>query len=268
MNPTEPQMGLQSMPKGEVGKPITAGEFDVARLMEFAIKTGGEQAVAIVERLMPIRRELEAERAKKAFDESMAAFQLECPVIQKEKLVKADSGASYSYAPMEAIEIQIRPFTQKHGFSHTFDTDTASEVGWVIAKCIVTHREGHSRISTAKFPLGTRTKIMSDTQVYASALTFANRRALANAYALILVGEDLDGRTGRPKGTGPSHEVKELAKELWDLLKPVRGDKRDWNEANQWLYRMDILDGAVPERAPELSVVKLREVINAAKGKL
>jgi hypothetical protein len=222
-----------------------------------------------------VRRELKAEQAKEAFDTALAAFQEECPIIQKDKGVPDRSGkTAYRYAPLESIAVQMKPYLQKHGFNYSFDTDTASELGWVIAKCIVTHREGHSRTSTAKFPLGTKTQIMSDTQVYAAALTFANRRAICNAFGLILAGEDMDGQTGRIKPQGPSSmqptepTVKELARELWTLLKSVRGTEQNWAAANDWLWREELLDAAAEERAPDLSPARFKQVIDLAKERL
>lgn len=257
-------------------EPMPVGKHDPEALLRFAVEHKAD--VETIERLMNVRRELKAEQAKAAYDEAMSAFQSECPIIIKEKGVPDRSGrTAYKYAPIESIEVQIRPLLRRYGFSHTFDTDTASEAGWVIAKCLVKHRDGHSEVSTAKFPLGTKTQIMSDTQCYAAALTFANRRALCNAYGLILAGEDMDGRTGKIKPAGPSalateSDVKPLARELWALLKDrkiIKGDEKNWNAANNWLFSEDILDGGNPDDAcPHLSPDRFREVIKAAKEKL
>lgn len=232
-------------------------------------------AVEILQQLRAMELDYHERSAKAAFDEAMTQFQSECPTITKEKGVKDNSDkVAYRYAPIEAIEIQIRPLLRKHGFSHTFDTDTTSADGWVIAKCIVTHSAGHSRTSTAKFPLGTKTKIMSDTQQFAAALTFANRRALQNAYGLVLAGEDMDGSTGKLKPMGPSsiqpteRGVKEYAEELWHLTKSIGGPERNWNARNQWLWREEILDAGVPETAPNLTIPKFKEVIAKVKEKL
>lgn len=174
---------------------------DPVGLFKLAIesKAGAET----LERVMAVRRELRAERAQEAFEAALSEFQAECPPVVKNKGVPTSSGKlAFFYAPLEEIEQVIRPIESKHGFNHTFDTDTASAAGWVIAKCIVTHRGGHSRTSTMKLPLGTKTPIMSDTQAYAAALTFANRRALCNAYGIVIVGEDKDG-AGKTKPPGP-----------------------------------------------------------------
>jgi hypothetical protein len=231
-------------------------------------------AVEVVKELRAMLREDQAIAAKAAFDEAMSRFQAACPVITKSKAVPDRSGATaYRFAPIEKVEEIIRPVERENGFTHTFDQDVSSLPGWVIASCKITHDLGHSETKTVKLPLGTRTAIMSDTQQYAAALTFANRRVLANAYGLVFAGEDKDGGSAvKPAGPStmrpPKEDLKPLAQELWDLLKPVRGTKQDWTAANQWLWREDILDGAIPEEAPALSADKFREVIKKVRARI
>lgn len=261
------------LPMHRADAPSALAVRDPEELLRFAVEKGAD--VGTIERLMTVRRELNAEKAKAAYDAAMAAFQAECPVIEKNKGVPDRSGATaYKYAPFEHIIATVKPFLQQHGFSYTLDTDTESAQGWVIAKCLITHCGGHFTTSTAKFPLGTKTGIMSETQVYAAALTFASRRVFCNAFGIVTAGEDMDGRTANPKPAGPSAlqpseaETKALAKELWDTLRSVRGDKHNWNEANQWLWREDILDGGIPEEAPHLPPARFRQVIDMAKERL
>lgn len=253
------------------------GSVDIGALLQKAIETPG--AVDAIERIVALRDKQNAEIAKAAFDEAMAAFQAECPPIHKDKAV-ADTGGRrlYSYAPIEAIEIQVRPLLRKHGFSHTFDVDTASPDGWVFSKCIVTHTAGHQRTAIGKFPLGAGTRAMSTTQIYAATESFAKRRALMNAYGIVVIGEDIDGATGRPPGKGPSRmappsdDVKPLAVELWNLLKPVIAEDqraaKNWDARNQWCWSREILDGGIPEELPNLSANRFREVIAEVKHKL
>lgn len=231
-------------------------------------------AVEVVKELRAMLREDQAIAAKQAFDEAMSLFQTKCPVISKSKPVQDNSGKRlYAYAPIERIEEIIRPVEAECGFTHTFDQDVASREGWVIVKCKITHNLGHFIEKTAMFPLGTKTQIMSNTQQYAAALTFANRRVLGNAYGLVFAGEDNDGGN-KQKPAGPStmrpetEDLKPLARELWNVLVSVRGDKQNWDQANQWLWREEILDAAADEKAPHLSAAKFREVIAKAKAKL
>ena len=66
----------------------------------------------------------------------------------------------------------------------------------------------------------------------------------------------------------PKEDLKPLAAALWDVLTPVRGKERNWHAANQWLYSKEILDGAIPEVAPELSAKRFREVIDSSRKEL
>ena len=280
MKPTKPETTELLPPEQnpsaqEKALALAPASFNIEDIFKYAIEHQG--TAEVMEKLMGIRRELKEEAAKEMFDESMSAFQAECPTILKEKGVPDRSGkTAYKYAPIEVIESQVRPYLRKHGFSHTFDTDTASLPGWVVAKCIVTHKAGHCRISTAKFPLGTKTQLMSDTQVYAAALTFANRRALQNAYGLVLAGEDLDGQTGRIKPAGPSTkqadgDTRLLAKALWKLLPvEVAGANPDWGKAKQKLLDDDIItpeEHAGDVYALQVSPERYGEVIEAVKKK-
>ena len=253
-------------------RPLQFESFDVRLLLEKAVDS--KAAVEVVKELRAMQREDQERRAKFDFDAALSAFQAQCPVIYKTRAVPDRSGnVAYKFAPLEQIEEVIRPIERANGFTHTFNQDVESQNGWVITRCTVAHVAGHARESVSKFPLGTKTAIMSDSQQYAAALTFANRRTLANAYGLVIAGEDKDGQGHQPKPVAPNameperkdDEIKRLATELWKILAPVRGTAKNWIEANKWLWKNEILDGAVPEEAPNLTVTRFEQVILKAK---
>jgi hypothetical protein len=181
---------------------------------------------------------------------------------------------AYKFAPIEKVEEVIRPIERKHGFTHTFDTDVSSVVGFVIAKCIVTHNAGHTRESVIKLPLGNQTQIMSATQTYAGAMTFANRRALANVYGLVIAGDDIDGADKKPRPAGPSQalkagtDAKAALTRLWNLIKPLVAETPGWNSKtwdghNAWLRSVKII--TKPETKVEtLPVEDVVEIIDKA----
>jgi len=249
---------------------------DPESILRFAIEKGAN--VETIERLLAVRRELKAEQSKELFDKALADFQAECPVIVKQKCVADTIGSLlYKYSPLEDIVAQCKPHLQKQGFSFTLDTDLASEQGWVIAICKVTHHGGHCEYSKVKFPLGAGTRAMSTTQIYAAALTFASRRAFCNAFGIVVAGEDSDGRVSKPKPQGPSTKavdnaaVRDLAKELWNLLPAnVAGKHPNWKEAKQFLVDEGFI---TPEEhggdvyAPALSAERFKQVIAKVKEK-
>ena len=219
---------------------------DMQALMVAAMEKGPE----IVERMMAVRRELNTEQAKTAFDLALAHFQAECPPITKSKTVLNESATKlYSYAPFERILEVVRPYLEKHGLSFTLDTDLESKDGWVIATCKIKHIAGHSEVSRAKFPLGAGTRAMSTTQVYAAALSFASRRVFCNALGIVTAGEDMDGRGGLPPQKSPMKKTgddatREKKAALWALLVGVRGQDKSWSTAEAWLRSHKIIGDA------------------------
>lgn len=162
--------------------------FNAENLISQAIASKSD--VGTMERLLAMRKTLKDEWAKEQFDKAMAAFQSECPIIKKTKTVRTNKGEdAYSYAPLESIVIQVKPFLEKHGFSYSIQTETGDKVK---ATCLAKHKDGWSEPSSMEVPLGTKTQIMSDTQVVAAALTFAKRYAFCNVFGILTGDEDTD----------------------------------------------------------------------------
>lgn len=149
-------------------------------------------SVETMEKLLAMRRELKKEFAKEMFDESMAKFQGECPVIGKDKAVlnKDKTTTRYKYAPLDIIVKQAQEYLKNNGFSFSINTEV--ENSWVTAICKVTHKLGHSEISQFKIPIDPEA-FMNQQQKFASALTFAKRYAFCNAFGILTGDEDDDG---------------------------------------------------------------------------
>lgn len=150
--------------------------------------------VGTMERLLAMRTQIKAEHAKESFNRAMANFQAECPMIEKTKPVYTKDGRlAYKYAPIESIVSQVNPYLKKHGFSYS-TTMELKEKG-VRVVCKVTHELGHSEESPMEVPFGSKTQIMSDSQVTAAASTFAKRYAFCNAFGILTGDEDVDGKS-------------------------------------------------------------------------
>lgn len=170
--------------------PHTEEEVSAEALISLAIQK--KVPVETMERLLAMKKDIDAQRAKKRFIESMAAFQADCPTINKTKEVKTRAGiVAYRYAPIESIIEQVKPLLKKHGFSYS--TDMELLVDGVKAICKVTHAGGHSENSQMSVPLGNKTDVMSRSQVVAAAQTFAKRYAFCNAFGILTGDEDTDG---------------------------------------------------------------------------
>jgi len=148
-------------------------------------------SVETMQKLLDMRRELRAERAKEMYDRAMAKFQGECPAIKRTKEVRTNSNQlAYKYAPIESIVEQIKGPLRENGFSYA-TTMKLLENG-VKVTVRVTHEAGHSEDTEMEVPFGNKTNIMSQSQVVAAAQTFAKRYAFCNAFGILTSDEDND----------------------------------------------------------------------------
>lgn len=186
-----------------IQKPKEIVQSNIPMTPEALISQAIQKGVSVdtMERLLVMRRELKQEYAKAEFDKAMASFQAECPIIEKTKEVKTNNGTiAYKFAPIDSILSQVKPLIQKNGFSYFSNMEIISN-GTTQIKVIVkvTHSAGHSELTEMTVPLGTKTNIMSDTQVVAAAQTFAKRYAFCNAFG-ILTGDDDNDAVVKAKG--------------------------------------------------------------------
>lgn len=228
-------------------------------LLALAVEKGAD--VGTLERLMVVRKEILAERARKAYFDSLAAFQAECPVIRRKKHVAILGGANYAYASLDQIIRQVQPLLEKHGFSHQCDSDIAE--GWVTAIVTITHRDGHSESKGFKVPSETKAG-MSPQQKYGAAMTFATRYAFCAALGIRTGDEDTDCQ---PTPDGPD-ALASLKSQLWELLKPIRGEAANWKQAHQWLVDECVIDPDVTMSALCKDADGMRAALIKAKAKL
>lgn len=170
---------------------------DINDLMAQAIATGNMDTI---ERVFALRTQLKHESAKEAFYAALSAFQNECPVIKKTKVVpfKGGQGCMYRYAPLENIIRKVGPLLTKHGLSYTIKAavELESNAPFMVAKLFIQHSAGHVDDSEFRVPLSAAAidaTNMNDAQRYGSASTYAKRNAFLNGFGIMCGDEDDDG---------------------------------------------------------------------------
>ncbi len=187
-------------PQAITTQPSTMAVDTPESLIRFALERGAD--VGTMERLLAMRRELKTEQAKEAFHNARSQFQSRCPVIVKCKAALGRDGKPmYHYAPLDAILEQTKSLREELGFSHSFSTKV--DAGWVECICTLTHREGHSEASSFKVPATSKSPMMSDPQMYASALTFLQRYTFCASLGIATAMEDTDAKLEKQKQKGP-----------------------------------------------------------------
>ena len=165
---------------------------------EALISKAIEAAVPVeaLERLLAMRAELRAERAREAFAHALANFQAEIPAIPKRRVAKINSrggGAyTYRYADIADIQAAIAKALQRAGLSVTFETEHDDHT--LVVTCVVHHVGGHSERASFPVPID-RSARMSAIQQIGSALTYGRRYALCAALGIVTAEEDDDGAT-------------------------------------------------------------------------
>src|SRR5579864_756084 len=168
--------------------PVVEYQGEAERLISQAIDKNID--VDKLERLLAMRSDMKKEWAKGEYDKAMAAFQGECPIIERTK-----QGYNYKYAPLEVIAEQIKPFLLKNGLSYTFNTEEIDNK--IIVYCIVTHVAGHTgEPSKAVITKETTTK-MNLSQQSGAVMTYGKRYSLMNALAIMVRDEDTDASTSK-----------------------------------------------------------------------
>jgi ERF superfamily len=149
----------------------------------------------VVERLVALKERTDAQERKNAYAAAMAALQAELPQIDKHgKIYERDSNKVRStFARIEDIDQQIRPYLAKHGFCFSYDSQPAPGSGGEIRFLgTMTHSAGHSETKQIDLPIDTG-GAKSKVQERSSTLSVGIRQLLRMHLNLIMRDVDVDG---------------------------------------------------------------------------
>ena len=169
-----------------------------SHLLELAIQN--KLDVGALKELMQMKKEWDAEIARKEYVIAMARFQSECPIIIKSVrgTVTKSGDLAYKFAPMDVILATkneagkaVKELIAENGFSYTFDIPITADTG-VSVKMKINHIGGHEEISNSNMPFVEKTGVMSPPQVVGATRTYAIRYAFMNGFGIITGDEDND----------------------------------------------------------------------------
>lgn len=167
--------------------------------------------------LLAVRREWEADEARKAFNLAVSEFQRRAPIIEK-----ADKAYDKQYARLDRIWREIRPLAGELGLSVTWQICELKD-GMCHIEGQLRHEKGHGErlVYDCPLPALIKTRDGKDAQNAAqqmgSASTYAKRYALCSALGIV-TGDDDDGHRA-----GTRFVTAEQAREITDLLEACRG---------------------------------------------
>lgn len=143
--------------------------------------------------LLAIKREHDADIARRAFAEAMSEAQAALPMVVKDR---ANLQTSSRYATMDAIVSACMPIVTGHGFSVSYGTDKTELPGCVGITMTVRHRAGHAESVRCDIPLDL-TGIAGKTNktalhAHGSTMTYG-QRYLFKLFFNLATGDDTDG---------------------------------------------------------------------------
>jgi hypothetical protein len=192
---------------------------NIAALFQFALENGKHEALR---ELVTLKREMDADDAKRAFAAAKARFQATCPPIPREKEKKVTSkrtGSSFitHYAPLETIGRVTHPHLTAEGLSFSF-SEAEAPAGFVRTACTLSHKDGHSETYYAQSPIDDGST-MSKQDQYEATRTYSQRKALSLALGITTAETDVPG------AGGGEHITESQAATLSALLDEVKADR-------------------------------------------
>lgn len=157
-------------------------------LIELAIQKGAQ--IDQLERLLALQERWNAQQAKTAYYEAVAAFQATCPMLKRTKKV-AFNKTEYHYAPLSEIVETIREPLRASGLSYRWEIEDKDSI---VVTCIITHTAGHAeRTSMSALPDDSGAKNLI--QQRGSAVTYLQRYTLIGGLGITSADTDDDGQS-------------------------------------------------------------------------
>jgi hypothetical protein len=247
MSTPELILPLERVERARPYSPPAVQANDAATIMQIVERMMRESTfdpVAIRE-MLAIKKEYEADEARKAFTADMAEFKKNPPVIYKNKHVgftskRTGDSTSYDHATHSEVTLKIISGLAQHGFSHRWIPTQPN--GQVCVTVVITHRLGHSESMDMTAPPDTSGN-KSPVQAILSTKTLLERHLLLAATGLTAADmPDADDKEDKPTinpdvwtalGDASREGESELRK-MWEKLSETTRDIIFEHYAEDW----------------------------------
>lgn len=180
-------------------------------MLDRAVAAGA--SIETLERLIALKERWDANEARKAFDEAVAAAKAEIKPVAR----SAKGHNSKYYADFAAIARAVDPIISKHGLSYRFRSEQGDRIN---VTCILSHKLGHSEETTLSGPPD-KTGNKNEIQAIGSTLTYLQRYSLVQALGLAASNDD-----DAAKATGELVNDDQIG-EMTALIQDIGGKKAD-----------------------------------------
>lgn len=198
-------------------------------LIRDAMKANSGVAPEHLRELLAVRRDWEADEARKAYNLAISEFQAKAPIVEK-----GDDANGKAYAAIDRIWRTIRPIVTDLGLAVTWQVCELREATGVChLEGRLSHRDGHGEKLVFDIPIpdpitnSSGRAVQNKAQVFGSAVTYAKRYATCGALGVV-TGADDDGNGGA-KSQLAEKEMDEV-KQLLDVWRGTPGHTEEKEE--------------------------------------
>ena len=236
--------------KVEVLAPVTANPED-SFLTIFQVSTDKGYAPEFIEKMMELQERNDANNAKKAYHEAMAAFKMNPPDIEKDQTVsynvQGKGTTTYNHASLANVTGKINKALSEYGLSAAWITSQGE--GGITVTCTITHKLGHSE-STSLTAGPDTSGGKNSIQAVGSTLSYLERYTILALTGLATHEMDDDASGG---------EVVYITEEQVKLLK----DEREKRKVNGPKFKAHFEVKSIEE----IPAAKFKEAINLMRAR-
>ena len=157
--------------------------------------------------LLAVKRDWEADEARKAYAGAMAQFQGTAPIVDK-----GDTANGRAYSRIDRIWKAVRPLMQECGLTVSWQ-ECLVDGDLMRLRGQLQHRDGHAQAIAFDLPMPDQIKGQNASQRMGSATTYAKRYCICAALNIVTGDEDNDGEgvgVGEPVTHDQAIELEEL----------------------------------------------------------
>ena len=222
---TEPGLELATTAPKEVA--VTAPQLTSLDILNSAVQGGvTSENVAVVERIIAMRREEVAHEAKAKFNRAFFELRQELGGMDfyADKAAMNNGKVAYRYCSETELSAGLEPVLFKHGFAMMFGQ--RSEDGKIVAEVTLIHKDGHEEKREFAVRSGSTNAMKDATAADTGAATSAWRHLVIKLFGL--KSRICESDDARNLGDTAKKITKEQADELEHRLKMVNGKVHDF----------------------------------------
>lgn len=229
--------------------PVAQPAMTPMQMLGHAVQQG--MPIETLRELMQLKKEWEADEARKAYAKALAAMKATIPIeVFKRKKVDVPGGAKFKHAELADVVDAAVEAMGKFGFVHSWKP-TAQTSEYLEITCIITHELGHKEETTLRSDYDSSNPKMSALHRLGSTVTYLERYTLVAALGVAAKNIDDDGKAASqppapdaPDGykdwradmTALADEGFERLTKTWSNSNPafrryvIKADESWWNE--------------------------------------